>query len=306
VVPTFKAAAIALHTEHSKTFKSAKHAAQWLSSLEADVFPLIGARPVNSLGSADVLRVLTPIWTVKPETARRLKQRMKLVFEWTKASGYFQGDNPADGITKVLPKHKGDKQHHAALPFSEVPGFLVALRTEPRTSEPVRLAFELLILTATRTNEVQLATWSEVDLDARTWTIPAERMKSAREHRVPLSPRSVEILKRARRLTTGHGFIFPGSKPGRPLSNMTFLKAAGRVTTAILTPHGFRSSFRDWTEEKTTTPRTVVEAALAHVVRDKTEAAYRRTDLFDRRRDLMDRWAQFATRTAASVAEIRA
>ena len=274
VVPTFRDAATQLHAEHSKTFKNPKHAAQWLSSLEADVFPVIGSRPIDALGSGDVLRVLTPIWTVKPETARRLKQRMNLVFDWAKASGYYTGDNPTDGITKVLPKHKGDKQHHAALPFADVPAFLAALRAEPRTSAVIRLAFELLILTATRTNEVQLATWREVDLEARTWTIPAARMKSGREHRVPLSPRAVEILTTRARAHDGDGFIFPGVKPGKPLSNMTFLKAAGRVTTADLTPHGFRSSFRDWTEEKTTTPRTVVETALAHVVHDKTEAAY--------------------------------
>ena len=305
-VPTFKEAARTVHAEHRKTFRNPKHAGQWWSSLEADVFPLIGTRPVNDLGSGDVLRVLAPIWTVKPETARRLKQRIKIVFDWAKASGYCSGDNPTDGVTKVLPKHKGNKQHYAALPFAEVPAFVAALRADSRTGELVRLAFELLILTATRTNEVQLATWPDVDLATRTWTIPADRMKSGREHRVPLSPRAVEILTHVRALTAGDGFVFPGTKPGKPLDSTTFLKTARRVTTAELTPHGFRSSFRDWTEEKTTTPRTVVEAALAHVVHDKTEAAYRRTDLFDRRRELMDRWAQFATGTPATVISISA
>ena len=212
VVPTFRDAAKQVHADHSETFKNPKHAAQWLSSLEADVFPIIGSRPVNTLSSGDVLRVLTPIWTVKPETARRLKQRMRLVFEWAKASEFYSGDNPTDGITKVLPKHKGDKQHHAALPFADVPVFLAALREDPRTSAGIKLAFELLILTATRTNEVQLATWPEIDLDARMWTIPAKRMKSGREHRVPLSPRAMEILTRARALTTGQGFVFPGGE----------------------------------------------------------------------------------------------
>jgi len=307
-VPTFTQAARTVYAEHKKTFKNAKHAAQWITSLEADVFPVIGNRPINTITieSGDVLRVLAPIWTVKPETARRLKQRMKIVFDWAKASGYCSGDNPTDGVTKVLPKHKGEKQHYAALPFTDVPAFIASLRTEPRTSDVVRLAFEFLILTATRTNEVQQATWSEVDLAARTWTIPAARMKSGREHRVPLSARAVEILTHVRTLIAGEGFVFPGTKPGKPMDNTNFQKATGRVTTAAVTPHGFRSAFRDWTEEKTTTPRTVVESALAHVVRDKTEAAYRRTDLFDRRRELMDRWAQFATGTPATIIAISA
>jgi integrase len=301
VVPTFKAAALELHAEHSKTFRNAKHRAQWLASLEADVFPVIGARPVHTIGSSDVLKVLTPIWTVKPETARRLKQRIKVVFDWAKASGFCSGDNPTDGLTKVLPKHKGDKQHHAALPYQGVPEFIQTLRTISDMRSSVRLAFELLIVTASRTNEVQLARWPEIDLEARTWTIPGARMKSGREHRVPLSPRAVEILEAARALSRGDGWIFPGAKADKPLSNMAFLKAVPRLTTATITPHGFRSSFRDWSAERTSIPRAVCEAALAHVVKDKTEAAYHRTDLFERRRELMDLWSQYATSTPATV-----
>ena len=306
VVPTFADAAKQVHAEHSKTFRNPKHAAQWLASLAADVFPVIGPRPVHTIDASDVLRVLTPIWTTKPETARRLKQRMKVVFDWAKASGYCRGDNPTDGVTKVLPKHKGDKQHHAALPYPAVPAFLATLRTIPDMRASVRLAFEFLILTATRTNEVQLATWPEIDLGAQTWNIPGQRMKSGRDHRVPLSTRAVEILREAQSLSDGTSWVFPGAKPDKPLSNMAFLKAVPRLTTADMTPHGFRSSFRDWSAEKTTVPRAVCEAALAHVLRDKTEAAYHRTDLFDRRRELMALWSHFATDIPADVAPIRA
>jgi integrase len=306
IVPTFKAAAIEVYTEHRKTFKNAKHAAWWLQSLVNDVFPIIGERRIDTIDAGDVLKVLTPVWTVKPETARRLKQRMKLVFDWAKASGFCAGDNPTEGLTKVLPKHKGDKQHHPALPYQAVPSFVTTLQTVPDMQDAVRLGLEFLILTATRTNEVQRAIWSEVNLETKTWTIPGERMKSGRDHRVPLSDRAVAILEQVRGVHPRSPYLFPGSKPEKPLSNMTFLKAARRLTTAPLTTHGFRSSFRDWCEERTNTPRTVSEAALAHVVKDKTEAAYRRTDLFDRRRDLMTLWAQFVTSTPADIIAIRA
>jgi integrase len=265
--------------------------------------PVIGDRPIDTIDSGDVLKVLSPIWTVKPETARRLKQRMKVVFDWAKASGFRSGDNPTEALTKVLPKHKGDTQHHAALPYPAVPAFVAALRTTPDIIPAVRLGLELLILTATRTNEVQLAMWDEIDHERQTWTIPGARMKSGRDHCIPLCPRAVEILQEAQTLPRrgDRPWIFPGHKPHKPLSNMTFLKAARRLTTAPLTTHGFRSSFRDWSAEKTNVARDVCEAALAHVLKDKTEAAYKRTDLFDKRRDLMVLWAQFATNAEATV-----
>lgn len=306
IVPTFKAAAITVHTEHRKTFKNAQHAAWWLQSLENDVFATIGQKPVDTIDAGDVLKVLSPIWTVKPETARRVKQRMKLVFDWAKASGFRTGtDNPTEGIEKVLPKHKKeDKQHLAALPYKIVPAFVTSLQTMPDMQDAVRYGLEYLILTATRTNEVQLATWNEINLDDKTWTIPGDRMKSGREHRVPLSDRAVAILKHVK--TLGGSYVFPGVKPNQPLSNMTFLKACRRLTTTPLTTHGFRSSFRDWCAERTNVAREVAEAALAHVLKDKTEAAYNRTDLFDKRRDLMDRWARFVASRPADVIEIGA
>lgn len=294
VVPTFKTAATQVHAEHSPTFRNPKHAAQWLASLDNDIFPIIGSQPIDSLDTSDVLRVLTPIWTVKPETARRLKQRMKLVFDWAKAKGFRSGDNPTDGITKVLPKHRDDKQHHPALPYADIHAFVTALGKLTDISDAVRGALELLILTASRTSEVRLARWSEIDVESRTWTIPGERTKNGRDHRVPLSTRALDLLHQAHaHRRVGDDWIFPGTKPSQPLSDMTLLKAGRRLTTATITTHGFRSSFRDWSAERTNIPRDVCEAALAHTLKDKTEAAYKRTDLFDKRRALMDLWATF-------------
>lgn len=305
-VPTFKNAATQVHAAHSATFKNAKHKAQWLASLEADVFPVFGDRPVNAIDSADVLTALSPIWTTKPETAKRLKQRIKVVFDWAKASGFRTGDNPTEGLTKVLPKHRQKKQHHAALPYAAIPTFITTLR-EAETSEAIRLAVELVILTATRTGEVQRATWDEVDLDAKIWTIPASRMKMGREHRIPLSVRACEIFERAKVLADGGGpYVFPGRTQQQPLSNMAFLMLLRRLQYDTITTHGFRSSFRDWAAEKTNAPQAVCEAALAHALRDKTEAAYHRTDLFDRRRELMETWSRFATTTPANVVAISA
>jgi integrase len=293
-VPTFEEAARRVHESLSASFRNAKHAAQWISTLAAYVFPVFGSRSVDSIESADVLAALTPVWNSKPETARRVRQRMKTVFDWAKASGYRSGDNPVEGVSKVLPKHNGKKVHHPALPYAQVPEFLIAMR-DCAAGVSAKLAFEYMILTATRTSEVLLAEWNEIDVDAKTWTIPAERMKAKVEHRVPLSPRCLEILRAAREITDGGKYVFPG-RLHKPLSNMVFeMTLRDRMNRDDITPHGFRSSFRDWAEEKTNTQRSVVEAALSHKVPDKVEAAYLRTTLFDKRRRLMDAWATYAT-----------
>lgn len=239
-------------------------------------------------------------------THSRQHPHQKNVFDWAKASGYCSGDNPTERVTKVLPKHKGDKQHHPALPYQGVPAFLTTLHTQPDVLPSVRLGLEYLVLTATRTTEVQHAQWDEINFDTRTWTVPGARMKHGRDHQIPLCARAVAILERAQQLRGNSPFIFPGHKPDKPLSNMTFLKAARRLTKATLTVHGFRSSFRDWSAEKTSMPRDVCEAALAHTLQDKTEAAYKRTALFDKRRELMDLWAHFATSTPSNVVAIGA
>jgi integrase len=221
-------------------------------------------------------------------------QRVRTIFEWCKAQGYCAGDNPTQGVSKVLPKHRATKAHHAALPYDKTPSFIQALRAAD-AGESVRLAFEFMILTAARTSEVLQARWTEVDLEAKTWTVPGERMKAGLEHRVPLSARSVEILERAEAISNGSEYVFPGRAAKKPLSNMVFLMALRRMKRGDLTAHGFRSTFRDWAAERTSFPRAVCEAALAHTLRDKTEAAYNRTDLFDRRGDLMAAWSAFAT-----------
>lgn len=302
---TFKEAATKVHEAHAPTFKNLKHRAQWLASLEADVFPVFGERPVDTIESADVLKALVPIWSAKRETASRLKQRIKVVLDWAKASGYRTGDNPVDGVTTVLPKTRPAATHHAALPFAQVPAFLQTLRAA-EAGDSVKLAFEFLILTAARTGDVLGARWDEIDRGAKTWVIPAERMKAKQEHRVPLSPQCLELLERAQAIADGGPFVFPGRSQNAPLSNMVFLMVLRRLKAGDVTAHGFRSAFRDWAAERTNVPRAVCEAALAHVVKDKTEAAYFRSDLFDRRRKLMDTWAKFATTEPATVVPMRA
>lgn len=304
-VPTFSEAAREVHDAHSATFRNAKHRNQWLSSLEADVFPVFGGRPIDTIESGDVLKALTPIWNKKPETARRLKQRIRVVLDWAKASGFRSGENPVHGLTGALPRHKGQQAHHPALPYAEIPAFLPALRSADANLSTA-LAFEFLILTAARTGEVLAAQWDEIDLKAKAWTVPAVRMKAGREHRVPLSPRCVELLEAAKGIADGGPYVFPGRSPKAPLSNMAFLMLLRRIERTDITTHGFRSSFRDWAAEKTNTPQAVVEAALAHVVKNKTEAAYFRSDLFELRRKLMDTWSRFATTKPGKVLSMQA
>jgi integrase len=268
------------------------------------VFPVFGDRPVNTIESSDILKALSPIWTAKPETARRLKQRIKVVLDWARASGFRSGDNPVDGVTKVLPKVRQGPAHHAALAYSLVPAFVESLRAA-EAGEATKLAFEFLILTAARTSEVLGARWEEIDRTSQTWTIPADRIKAGREHRVPLSPRCIELLDRAEAIADGGPYVFPG-RLSKPLSNMVFLMLLRRLKRNDITAHGFRSAFRDWAAERTSVPRAVCEAALAHVVKDKTEAAYFRSDLLDLRRQLMESWARFATSTRAKVVPIGA
>lgn len=302
-VPTFKEAALKVHAVQSASFRNAKHRAQWISSLEAYVFPSIGNRPVDAIESSDVLSALSAVWNSKPETARRLKQRIKVVFEWAKASGHRPGDNPVDGVAKVLPRNRKVAAHHAALPYARIPAFLEALRAADAGAS-TKLAMEFLVLTAARTAEVVGARWDEVDMQARTWTVPASRIKAGREHRVPLSDRCIGVLAEARAIADGGPYVFPGRNETKPLSNMVFLMLLRRMGFGSFTAHGFRSSFRDWSAERTNMPRAVCEAALAHVVKDKAEAAYFRSDLFEMRRDLMGRWARAATATSADVVAI--
>lgn len=295
VTPTFEEVAREDHQSLAASFRNPKHAAQWVTTLETYAFPTMGKMPVDKIEPKEILAALSPIWIKKPETARRVKQRMKTVFDYAKAKGWRSSGNPVEGISMVLPKHNSKtKEHFSALPYGEVPDFVQALRIS-KGYVSVKLAFEYLILTAARTSEVLLAKWNEIDIDSKTWTVPADRMKAHVEHRVPLSERCIEILQAAREISIGGDFIFPGRKHGKPLSNMAFLKTLRDMKRGDITAHGFRSSFRDWAAEKTNTQRNVVEAALAHQVENKVEAAYFRTDLFDKRRDLMRSWEKFVT-----------
>ena len=291
-VPTFEEASTQVHEEHSKTWKNEKHAAQWINTLKDYAFPTFGDIPINQVGTAEVLKALSQIWLTKPETARRVRQRIGTVMDWAKAAGHRVGDNPIDGIEKGLPKQPKQQNHHAALPYSELSTFIADVR-ETDANESTRLAFEFLILTGTRTSEVILAEWSEIDIEEKAWTIPAERMKAGRKYRVPLSARCIEILERAKELSDKGPYIFPGRSARKPLSTMVFLMMIRRMGKEI-TAHGFRSTFRDWAAERTNFSREVCEMALAHSVSDKTEAAYLRGDLFDKRRELMDTWATYS------------
>ena len=291
VIPTFEQAARSVHAEHLPTWKNLKHGAQWINTLSQYVVPIIGKQPVDKIETSDVLKVLSPIWLIKPETARRVRQRIGTVLDWAKAAGFRTGDNPVDGVSKGLPRQANGDDHHAALGFADVPDFIIKLRASDVT-ETTRLAFEFLILTATRTSEVLGATWDEIDIGSKTWTIPADRMKAKRLYKVPLADRALEILHRCKILAGDAEYIFPGRSAKKPLSNMVFLMALRRMGIES-TAHGFRSAFRDWASERTNFPREVCEQALAHTIKDKTEAAYRRGDLLDKRRELMAAWSSF-------------
>ena len=225
-VPTFAEAARSAHTEHVAAWRSTKHAAQWISTLHRYAFPSIGARRVDQIETPDVLKVLSSIWLSKPETARRVKQRIGTVLDWAKAAGFRAGENPVHGVAKGLPRQPERKRHHATLPFTEVPSFVRKLRASD-AGEPTKLAFEFLILTAARTKEALEAQWSE--LKNEVWTVPPERMKAKREHRVPLAPRCLQILRRAKELSDGSAHVFPGNSVGKPLSNMVFLMTLRRM-----------------------------------------------------------------------------
>ncbi len=287
-VPTFEAAVEKVMAIHSPTWKNpSRMAGQWRQTLRDYAHPRIGRKRVSEVATADVLAILKPIWSSKPATARAVHQRIGAVMKWAVAKGY-RPDNPAgDAIAAALPRNGNAIRHHKALPHGEVAAALAKVR-DSESHAGVRLAFEFMVLTATRSNEVRGAACDEVELDV--WTIPADRMKAKREHRVPLSGRALEILEEARKLHGGGGIVFRGAKGGRIHASM-FSKLLRRLGIAG-TPHGMRSSFRDWCSE-TGVAREVAEAALAHKVRSQAEAAYARSDLLDRRREVMQAWAAY-------------
>ena len=290
---SFDDAAEAYIKAHQAGWRNAKHVDQWRNTLNTYAGPAFGKLPVQDVDVSLVMRALEPIWTTKTETASRVRGRIEAVLDWAAVRGYRRGENPArwrGHLENLLPRRARVQKvrHHAALPYNEVGAFMEPLRQQEGVAAS---ALELLILTATRTSETIGARWSEIDFDNECWTIPAERMKAGREHRVPLSAPALALLNR-RSQGRRDDFVFPGGKTGKPLSNMALLALLGRMNRDDLTAHGFRSTFRDWAAECTGFPREVVEMALAHAVSDKVEAAYRRGDLFQKRRQLMDAWAK--------------
>jgi integrase len=291
--PTFGAVADALIKSKESGWRNPRHRAQWRTTIETYAKAL-WAKPVDEIDTAAVLAVLTPIWTKTPETASRVRGRIEAVLDAAKAQGHRSGENPATWrghLSHLLPKRqKIDRGHFAATPYSDIPAFVAKLRKLESVSA---LALEFLILTAARLGEVLGATWGEIDLEAKVWTIPAERMKSERQHRVPLCDRALAILERMREARTGE-LVFPGYRAGRPLAGAALLGYA-RKNGMTETLHGFRSAFRDWAGEETHFPREVCEQALAHAVGNEVERSYRRGDSLEKRRQLMDSWSAFIT-----------
>lgn len=293
---------------HAVGWRNAKHAEQWHSTLSTYAYPVLGNTPVQSIDTAAVMRVLDPIWRTKTETASRVRGRIEAVLDWASARGYRSGENPArwrGHIENLLPKRSKVAKvvHHAALDYQAMPEFMAHLRKQAGITPR---ALEFLILTAVRTGEAVAARWSEVDWESQAWTIPADRMKAGREHRVPLDARCIAILaelKQEQRILKLDEFpyIFRGHRKGQHISNMTMLKLLGRMGHPNLTVHGFRSTFRDWVSESTQHSREVAEMALAHTISDKVEAAYRRGDLFLKRREVMQDWGQYCRSSKLKV-----
>jgi len=318
---TFKDVAEALIDLREDSWRNAKHRAQWRATLATYAYPKLGALPVAQVATPHVLEVLQPIWSDKPETASRVRGRIETVLDAARVQGLRSGENPArwrGHLDHILPKptkakaernrRLGRTGNHAALPYSDLPAFMADLRGR---SAVAALALEFTILTAARSGEVLGATWGEIDLDAAVWIVPASRMKASKEHRVPLSPRAMAILDTAKGLRTNpepDAPLFPASHGGA-LSTMAMAMLLRRMDRLAITVHGFRSTFRDWAAERTGFSHEVCEMALAHVIGNKAEAAYRRGDLFTKRRKLMEAWADYAASPVAAggnVAPIRA
>ncbi len=300
-MPTFEEAARQVHKANLPRWRNGKHTQQWLNTLTRPAFPVIGDMTVDKIGREDVLRVLTPIWSNKPETARRVRQRIRAVLRWCQAHGFVEHNMAGEIIDGALPPMpKLVKGHHRALPYQEVADALSTIEAS-KASLSARLCLRFTILTAARSGESRGATWDEVDLDVRVWRIPANRMKADVEHRVPLSEAALGVLEKAGPLGDGSDLLFPSPRwPGRLLSDMTLTKVLRDTGLADrATVHGFRSAFRDWCAE-TGNPREIAEAALAHTV-GGVEGAYFRSDLFERRRQLMADWAEYLSGDGAKV-----
>ncbi len=301
--PTFTACAASYIRAHRRGWKNAKHARQWVTTLRTYAKPKVGSKTVDAITTGDILNILSPIWTSKTETAKRVQGRIENILDYAAAHEYRDPLNPArwrGHLDKLLPRPSRVKKatHHPAMPYTEVPAFMTELSGNASVSA---MALRFLILTATRTSEVLQAQWDEIDMGGAVWTVPSERMKTGREHRVPLSDAAINILEAVPRIR-GNPYLFPGARHGHPLSNMALLQLMRGIEYGAdgargdYVPHGFRSSFRDWSGEVSSLPRDVAEMVLAHVIENKVEAAYRHGDLFAKRRKMMQAWADYLDR----------
>ena len=295
-VPTFREAALAVHGANKSRWRNDKHIANWIQTLERHAMLLLGDLPVDRVDRGDVLGVLAPIWTTRPETARRVRQRMRTVFRWAMAYGLVESNPAGEAIDGALPAMVRVKAHRRALPYEEVGAALEEIGGT-WASTAVKLCFKFLVLTAARSGEARGATWEEIDRKDEVWRISSERMKASVEHRVPMSVQVVDLLREAAALRDESGLVFPSpARRGAPMSDMTLTKVLRSIGLAErATVHGFRSSFKNWTLEQTDTPWAISEAALAHKLGDATEQAYARSDLLERRRALMQQWADYVT-----------
>ena len=295
-MPTFREATSAVHEENKPRWRNPRHASGWIQTLERHAMPALGNKPLDRIDRGGVLQVLTPICTTRPETARRVRQRMRTVFKWAMAYGFMESNPAGEAIDGALPAMPKVKAHFRALPYQEVKSALDTVAAS-QASMSAKLCFRFLVLTAARSGEARGAAWDEIDPGDQAWRIPSERKKAGMEHRVPLSGQALDLLGEASVLREDAGLLFPSPlKPGAPMSDMTLTKVLRSVGLAErATVHGFRSSFKNWTLEQTDTSWVVSEAALAHSLGNSTEQAYARSDLFERRRTLMQLWADYLT-----------
>jgi len=297
-IPTFEEIAKQVHIERMPTWKNPKHGQQWINTLAEYAFPKIGRMPVSTIGQPEVFSCLSPIWTSKHETARRVAQRIKSVLDVANSKGHREGENPVTAVQEagVLPKVSKKVEHHKAMDWRDVPAFFRELQGR---SAMAASALMFTCLTGSRTSEALKARWAEFDFDAKLWTIPAERMKNDVQHRVPLTDAMLDIIEPLKALRSE--YVFEGQKRNKPLSNMAMLMLLRRMNREGVTVHGFRSTFRDWAAEVAEAPREVAEMSLSHKVGSDVERAYARSDLLDRRRALMEWWTEYVAGSATKV-----
>ena len=300
---TVRDAAMKVHELNAPSWKNDKHTDQWLTSLELHVFPIIGHLAVCEVASADILKVLAPIWNTKADTAKKIRQRLRMIIRWAKAQGYYSGDDPVELAEQALPRLKASGTHFKSVAYDDLPDIVNKLQ-DSQISLPTRLALEFLILSACRTTEVLEANWREIDIEKRLWVIPAERMKAGKAHEVPLTERMIQILEVAGSIKLDNGLVFPSGINGKALSNNTLRVALQKRLGVDATVHGMRSTFKDWAAETTGYPNEVSEMALGHQISSKVEAAYRRGNLITKRRRMMDEWANFIAGNQVKIVSI--